>query len=606
MKRRGAFLGVLVAVTLAASLMTAACGGGAATPSSTVPTTTGVQTTQATAARPTVATPQYGGTLTLTVPTDVTTFATWDLGTAMAVDDAFERVWDGDWAKGPAGGYGTKEAAWNESTNIRDLKTGYLAESIDWKVNEDGKTVTTTIKVRQGVHWAVTKTEAGKLVNGRELTADDIATNLTLRCNDSRAMNYRFFPFMRGIEAKKTGPWEVQFTLPIDKHLNGVMFLLDGSLMFAPEVLKKYGNDMVYWQNAVGTNAFQITDYVAGSVVVLDRNANYWQKDPIGPGKGSQLPYIDRLKYLIIPDMSTREAALRTAKVDMAGGFTPDDAAQMRKQVPILKEADGATWAENALGMRTDKTPFSDKNVRRALMMATDFNSLNKNLYAGKGQILSWPFWYAKEYAGLYLGLDDPAMPDSVKELYVYNPDKAKQLLKDAGYPTGFKAEIVLSSTTSTIDYYSTIKEMWSKVGVEITLSPKELVALWNIQDRVAYESMSAGAFPPNASWPEAAQLQGITRSNLSLIKDAKVDEAVAKWNIQAITDVPAAMATTKDLMKHVLDQAWVIPTPRYPQTTFWYPWLQNYSGETTMGWITWFWHRYVWLDQSMKKSLGY
>ena len=52
------------------------------------------------------------------------------------------------------------------------------------------------------------------------------------------------------------------------------------------------------------------------------------------------------------------------------------------------------------------------------------------------------PYYDCKEYADLYLGLDDPEMPASVKELYSYNPDKAKELLKEAGYPNGFKTSL--------------------------------------------------------------------------------------------------------------------------------------------------------------------
>jgi peptide/nickel transport system substrate-binding protein len=605
MKRKGLWLAPCILAALSAVLV--GCGGTTAPPAVTTPaSTTTVPATTAATVKPVTETPQYGGILTISLNTEPTTFDAWNLGGPAVTDQVFEKIWDGDWAKGPAGGYGTKQARWNESTTIRDLKRGYLAESVDWTVDAAAKTVTTKVVVRQGVRFAPTKTDAGKLVNGRQLTADDIAFNITARCNDARAMNYRFFPWIRGLQATKTGPWEVSFTLPMDKAIMGIMFLLDGTLHFAPEVLQKYGNDMGSWNNAVGTGAFQIADYVAGSVVTLDRNASYWQQDPVGPGKGNQLPYLDRLKFLIIPDVSTREAALRTAKLDQMAGFIPEAGQQMKKQVPALVQASGATWSEWPLAMRTDKTPFSDLRVRRALMMAIDFNTINKSLYSGQAQILSWPYWYAVEFADLYLGLDDPAMPASVKELYTYNPDKAKQLLKDGGYPNGFKAEILLLNTTSAIDYYSTIKDMWSKIGVEATLSPREQVALTNIQDRVAYEQMTAAAYPPNASWPEAAELQGVTRSNASLIKDQKVDDAVTHWNITAITDQKAAMAETKELMKYVLDQAWMIPAPRYPQTTLWWPWLKNYSGETTMGWLAAFWPRYVWVDQNLKKSMGY
>lgn len=538
-------------------LILSSCGVSPQTESSPVATTPSATTPSATttASEPVSSNnPVYGGVLTLPLSVDVTTFDTWSFFPAGPVELAFERVWDGDWAKGPAGSYGTKEAEWVASTNIREIRTGYLAESVNWAVDADGKTVTAVLKVRQGVHFAQPKTDAGKLVNGRELTADDIAFNMTARMTDSRAMAYLFSPFMRSLKATKTGPWEVSITLPIADFPNGILRLLDGSLMFAPEVLQKYGNDMAYWSNVVGTGPYTITDFVAGSIVVDDRNPNYWLKDPVGPGKGNQLPYVDRVKYLIIPDLSTREAALRTAKLDQMAGFVPEAAAQMRKLAPALKEGPGGWGAEPHLFMRTDKAPFNDIRVRRALMMATDFDTLNKSLYSRQAQILTWPYWKSKEYAPLYLGLDDPEMSASVKELYSYNPDKAKALLKEAGLPNGFKTELVLWSTTSTVDFFTTIKAMWARVGVDITLSLKDTVVLNNILDRVTYDQMIAAVAPPNGSWPQASGITGKTRNNPSLIDDQKVTDAVAHWNITSITNVPAAMAETKNLMKYVLD----------------------------------------------------
>jgi len=544
--------------------------------------------------------------LTLPLNADVTTFDTWTFFPAGPVDLAFERVWDGDWAKGAAGGYGTNEAEWNSSTNIRELRTGYLAESVNWTIDPDGTTVTTVLKIRQGIHFAKTDTEAGKLVNGRQLTADDIAFNMTARMTDSRAMAFLYSQFMRDRKAIKTGPWEVSITLPIADHGSGILRLLDGTLIFAPEVLQKYGNELSRWQNVVGTGPYTITDFVPGSVAVNDRNPNYWLKDPVGPGKGNQLPYIDRVKYLIIPDASTREAALRTAKLDQMAGFIPETAESMKKQSPNLKIGPGGWGGEPQLFMRSDKAPFNDIKVRRALLMATDFAAINKGLYSGQGQTLAWPYWKSKEYAPLYLGLDDPAMPASVKELYTYNPDKARQLLKEAGYPNGFKTEMMLQSVTSTVDYFTMIKAMWAKVGVDVTLSLKEAVVINNILDREAYDQLIVAYAPPNGSWPQASTLTGRTRNNPALINDQKVTDAVAHWNRTAILDAPAAMAETKELMKYVLDQAWAVPSTRYPQFTFWWPWVKGYSGETTIGWVAVYWPRYVWIDQQLKKTMGY
>ena len=62
-----------------------------------------------------------------------------------------------------------------------------------------------------------------------------------------------------------------------------------------------------------------------GSSVTYTRNPNYWEKDPIGPGKGNQLPYLDGIRDLVIPDLSTRISALRTGKIDAMASVTAED-----------------------------------------------------------------------------------------------------------------------------------------------------------------------------------------------------------------------------------------------------------------------------------------
>jgi ferredoxin len=82
------------------------------------------------------------------------------------------------------------------------------------------------------------------------------------------------------------------------------------------EVVEKYGS-MNDWKNSVGSGPFMLTDYVKGSSATLVRNPNYWEKDPVGPGKGNQLPYLDGVRTLIEPDASTQDSLFTTGHVDI-------------------------------------------------------------------------------------------------------------------------------------------------------------------------------------------------------------------------------------------------------------------------------------------------
>ena len=555
--------------------------------------------------------PKYGGSITLAMISDVKDFLPWDLAPSPPVQMCNEWVWNGDWARGYAGGYGTGEVGWETSTNLRGLKVYYLAEDIRWEADPGGETGSVYIKVKKGIHYSLDPDNpASVLVGGREVTADDVLWNYNMRMNDDRAHPgayiYMFFPWMHGIYGEKIGPNEVKFTFPVGRLLDGIMFLCDGSQIFPPELDEAYPESTTAWQACVGAGPFMIEDYVPSNMASVKRNPNYWQKNPVGPGKGDRLPYLDKIKYILIEDESTRQAAFRTGRLDQMGNFIPEDKDLMVRQNPVLKEAVGGLWSEPLLGMRTDfpGTPYADVRVRRAMMMATDFNTINEGLYQGLGQIQTWPYWYQKGYEKLYLGLDDPDCPDEVKELYVYNPDRARELLAEAGYPNGFKTEIMMTEVA--VDYYSIIKDQWAKVGIDLEFDVVEGGAYWGLLNSYAYEHMVVAGCPPPSSWPEVPQYTGVTSSNYSKINDPFVNEAADHMRTTAITDLDAAMNETRELCKYIIPQAWIIPTPRYPTYTLWWPWLKNYSGENSIGWLAWIWPWYIWVDEDLKKEMGY
>jgi peptide/nickel transport system substrate-binding protein len=556
--------------------------------------------------------PQYGGSITLAMNRDVNDFLPWSLAPSTPVQQCNDWIWNGDWAKGPAGGYGTNDVGWEASTNIPSLKAGYIGEDIHWAVDDGGQTATIYITVKKGIHYSLDPTsEASRLVNGRELTVDDVIWNYDMRMNDERthpgACIYPFFPWIRGITCTKIGPQELSMTFPIGRFLNAIMDVLDGTQILPPEVDEVYhAESTTDWRCSVGVGPFMMEDYVPGNVATVKRNPNYYGTNPIGPGKGDQLPYLDKIKYILMQDLSTQLAAFRTGQLDQMNPFSIEDRAQMIKENPDLKEAAGGLLAANLLFMRTDRagTPYADVRVRQAMMMATDFNEINDGLYQGLGQIQSWPYWKQKGYEDFYLDLDAPDCPDEVKELYVYNPEKAKQLLTEAGYPNGFKAEVVMQTTD--VDYYSIIKDMWSKVGIDLTFKPLEYGQWQNVISTVAYDEMITGIMPPPSTFPEAAAYTQITWSNASLINDPYINKVAGEAALTSITDMNAGMRETRELMKYLLPKAYVIPTPRYPTYTLWWPWLKNYSGETCVGWLAWNWPWWVWVDKDLMKSMGY
>jgi len=316
---------------------------------------------------------------------------------------------------------------------------------------------------------------------------------------------------------------------------------------------------------------------------------------------------VDGVNFLILPDLSTRLAALRTGKLDMMSGVTWEDAAFTKKTTPKLMHRKTAGYTQGMIGMRISKPPFNDIRVRRALMMAIDYEEIVNSLYGGEGQIVTYPISYYKEYGDAFLGLDDPEMPASVKELYVYNPEKARQLLTEAGYPDGFKTTLMLPSTPANIDYLSIIKDMWFKVGIDVELDVKESGVFSSLRFDRNYENMINSSCGPVTTLYTGENLRGDAWVNISYVDDPIVNEASDEVQRTFLVDRDEAHRIYKELMKYVLDQAWVIPGTKSYSYIFWWPWLKNYSGETTIGYYNSpNWIQYIWLDQDLKKSMGY
>lgn len=543
-------------------------------------------------------TPQYGGWVNWYVVTDITAFdevVGWQ-APANTLHVTNQDLLRGDWARGPAG---TGEIQYQDN-NRYDLKTGYLAQS--YEMSEPGHWI---IHIRQGVKYALnTSSDASRLVNGREFNAYDAEYALKLYVTKPTTYIYRSFPGLRNTDyIKALDKWTLEIKVPPTEAFNAADMFLDFSAVDIPkEVIDKYG-DMTNWKNSVGTGPFMLTDLVPASLVTMPRNPNYFMKDPVGPGKGQQLPYVDGVKILVIPDTSTRLAAFRTGKLDM-NIVDWTDVAQMAKAMPQLLSRKSNSTGQNTIAMRQDKAdkPFRDIRVRRALTMAIDYDTLVTTLTGGTAPKLGFP-GYDAQYPETWVSFDEA--PASVKEIFTYNPEKAKQLLKDAGYPNGFKTTVLLPSTASAIDNMSILKGMWAKIGVDLTLDARQQAVFDSLRNTRTYDDMINYG---GAGGIRGTRFRGEGLVNQSYVDDPVVNAASDKVNALFLSKPADAMAIYKDLLKYAYDQAWTISYPTAgPTTTFWWPWLKNFWGDTTIGYFNGpNGFQYSWIDRALKKSMGY
>ena len=534
--------------------------------------------------------PQYGGEVTFTLAASIVGF-----------DEAYNNPWDcittqytneelmtGDWTKGPAG---TGEIGGHVSGSlIMHLEVGCLAES--WEMPDDE---TIIYHIRQGVHY-----HDKPPVNGREMVAEDVAYSLRRLYEIPSAYLYANYPpEERPTSITAPDKRTVVINCPAGKAGTILYGHSDYFSVIPPEVVEEYG-DMRDWRVSSGTGPFMMIDHVQSSSTTLVRNPDYWQKDPLHPD--NTLPYLDEVKMLVIEDYSTRLSALRTGKIDILG-ISWEDLEGLMSTTPELESATylpGNSWN---IFMRNDKPelPWYDKRVRHALALAIDNVAIVEEYYGGNAERLTTPLVPAKEFAEMNTALEK--LPESTRQLYEYHPDKAKQLLAEAGYPDGFKAEILCLSAHA--DLLSIVTNYWQEIGVDLEIQVREYPVLVSRAFRRTHEQMIMFYFG-NSNPNTFAELWSGNPQNLSIVDD----ENIMRWKdelLENFMDWDRLCQIQKEQIPYILEQCWLIQAPTAYSFTMWWPWVKKYHGESSIGRHNGGEHfMYLWVDTKLKKEMGY
>jgi peptide/nickel transport system substrate-binding protein len=600
---------MVIACLAVTALVLAGCGPAATTtPPTSAPPTTAPPTTAPPTTTPAGAEkPQYGGTSVVSQPYDILYFDDTVGANVYCWSLRFtnEELLQGDWAKGPAG---TGEAEWTlAGSNRMDQKAGAIAES--WEIPQQG---TIIFHIRKGVHWALnSKSEASRLVGGRELTVADVVFSLNRVFTTKGSYFTVAYPglakgaVVTGDDAAGT----VTVTCPLSEWVNSITLVPDFLDIVPPEVINKYGNQQD-WHNSVGTGPFILTDFVSNGSATFTRNPNYWMTNPCGPGKGDQLPYVDGVNFLIIPDTATAISAFRTGKLDSLSARPLSDIGTVLNDTTLkIQSKRFMTDGSNVLGMRTDMaaSPFSKKEVRQAVMLALNLTAVKDQYFMGDAELEVWPIAPPpKEYKDLYVPLDQ--LPANVQALYKGpNVTAAKDLLAKAGYPTGFNANVICGPYTIQIDQMSMFKADLAAVNINLTIDSKD-VATWtarfSARNYGANDLMYVGV-SGIGTYQKMINFRGPSIYNPSYINDSTVEAAYQEMQKYVGIDEAKCMQINHDLMPYLLEQCYVIPIPSAYLYTMWWPWVKNYNGEYCVGYYNyWVTQKYTWRDVALRKQM--
>ena len=499
---------------------------------------------------------------------------------------------------------------WGVPRDVWDLKSGHplpfsaitgrLAES--WEMPDDK---TMIFHIRQGVRW-----HDKPPMNGRELTAQDVEFTFhrMLGMGDfaedgptpfGGAALLNGIPF-ESITATDDATVVMKLTEPLLSAFH-IITLNYFTYIMPPEVIQQYG-DVKDWRNMAGTGPFLLTDVVEDSSVTRTRNPDYWGHDEKYPH--NQLPYIDELQYLLIPEEGTLMSALRSGKIDLrgpSGGWVSsiDSAESLQQTHPDIVLHKHYFRSSAAFAANVRKAPFDDLRVRKAMQMALDVETIAATYFKGEADPTPQGMIGVKGY---YVPFEE--WPEEVKKGYRYDPEGAKKLLAEAGYPNGFKTPMRVLLDSS---YAEIAAAYWAEIGVEAELNVFMDWAQYH-EDVFArdYEgimgSIAGTTYDPSmtVTWYRS---------------DAQWNRPLHQWS-ELDAKVDAALAATtfdeqKRLMKeadmYTIEQHWQIWGPKAPQWWVLWPWVKGYNGEFDLGpnedslILT-----RLWIDRDLKQEMGH
>ena len=551
---------------------------------------------------PAVGVPQYGGT--------VTNFIDW--GSAATVADVTLGLWptilyispvceyliSGDFEQyGPRG---TGEYSFRIEREIPEqFCKGNLAES--WEVTVDKL----TFHIRQGVHWAAYGKE--HVMESRELTAEDVAWSLNRYFDSAAAGN--------GTRRTENGGWVESIytegdTVVVELSAFNANWLVEigkgwGNSIYAPEVAEAGASD---WDNLVGTGPFIVKECATGSHLSYERNSHYWDKTTIN-GKEYEIPFVDELVWPFIPDQSTRIAALRTGAIDVSYAVPLEYTDTLKATSPELLTCRWPHTSMHGVALKCDREPTSNKEVRRALMIAIDREAIVRATLK-EANMYGWPI--NQGAVSIFTPIDE--LPPETQELFEYDPDKARQMLADAGYPNGFDlGEIVVPSHFVTgIDMITMVAAYWGEIGVEVTpkpMDPAGTAAYRRSGDYICIEWGASNGSPlttfrqsffwgPGVSKPTSEENSAYYHNPYL---DTRYQEA-----LQTV-DTVERDAILKEIAVIALDDVPYIPIGAEVLMAYWWPWVKNYYGEMeASAWNPALFMAYAWIDQDLKAEMGY
>jgi peptide/nickel transport system substrate-binding protein len=430
---------------------------------------------------------------------------------------------------------------------------------------EEPNDTTYIFHLRRGVKW-----HNKPPVNGRELVAEDVKFSfdrfLTVEGNPERQL-------LESVDrVEVVDRYTVKFLLK--EPFVWLLDILANAMcmwIIAPEVGAKYG-DFKKVETVIGTGPFLLEHYEPNVKTVFKRNPDYFRQG---------LPYVDGVEWLVVQDESTGLAMYRTGQLDAGPGpnwaVRQQDLEALKKSHPHLRYQDMLAINSLAIWMRTDKPPFNDVRVRRAISQAVDRQAVIDAVYV-RGE----------PSPAIGRGLAQWSLPiDQLGEgakYYQYDPKEARRLLAEAGHPRGFKTQLTVSSGygRDLIDATQLVLSYLKDVGIEAELKIQEYGAYMATTGQGKFEGMAIG--PHAVAWEGDSAVYGLyvpdQPRNRGHINDPRIT-AMAKEQ-RRTRDPEARKRILTDFQRYAAEQQYYVYLFSVMITSSWQPYMKNFAHNLT------------------------
>ena len=319
-----------------------------------------------------------------------------------------------------------------------------LAE--DYTISDGGKTFTFTL--RKGV----------KFHNGREMTAEDVKYSLDRVTNPAtQSPGAGFFGSIEGYDAMASGeadslsgvtvidPYTVEIKLSRPDATFLHVMAINFSSIVPKEVVEEYGAD--FGKHPVGTGAFSLADWTLGQSLTFERNKDYWNEG---------LPKLDQITFEIGLEPIVALLRLQQGQADIPGDGIPPAKFLEVTQDDAFKDfvIEGGQLHTGYITMNVKMPPFDNVKVRQAVNMAINKDRAVR-IINGRAVPANQPLppsmpGYADDYEG-----------------YAYDPEAAKALLAEAGFPDGFETELYVYNTDPNPRIAQSFQQDLAAIGIK-------------------------------------------------------------------------------------------------------------------------------------------